>query len=897
MNTSDSLTEKRSRHNAKLHNGASIKKTILVTGGAGFVGSHLCERLQKQGHRVISLDNYFTGSRENHRVGVEYREGHTKDIEKLIPETPDIVYHLGEYSRVEQSVLEPEIVHDLNTVGTAAVVRFWQKKKCKLLYAGSSTKFGDGGATRHTSPYASTKAENTELVRDTGERERLPYAITYFYNVYGPRERSGVYGTVIEHFKRMYSAGAPCAIVNPGTQERNFTHVDDIVAGLVLAGEKGSGDEYGLGNESAFSIFDVANLFGFGKDIVMFPERPGNRMKSSLDTKKITALGWHTERSLPEYIAGFTKANSRGKSREKRILVFSTTMHPIAGLAEEAFAELAAALPDVSFDVVTTRFTRTPDTAPTQNITLHHVGFGTPFDKFLLPLLGALKGLELRNRHTYLFTWSLMASYATLAGVFLKTVVRVPLLVTLADHSLSDLPMVHRWLLSLMMSQADQVYGTHGVQEKDAMRAAGASLPRTSLGEGDAFANALRYAYADVIRRRQEKNEPHKKKILIFSLAYFPKHVGGAEIAIKEITDRIPPSDFEFHLITLRFEKDAPREEKIGAVTVHRVGGGSSYFSKIMYVPLAALKALSMNRIHKFDGLWAMMSYMLFPIMIMRSLGLRTPYALSLQEGDPFEHVFNRPHVAFLSPILKAGFRNASVIQAISTFLGTWAHTAGFRGSVEIIPNGADLTVLESSTQSSVDEVKDMLGKKMGDVFLITTSRLVHKNAVDNVLKALPLLAENVHFLILGIGSDEEKLRHEAKRLGVEARVKFLGFIEQSEIPKYLKASDIFIRPSRSEGMGNSFIEAMAAGLPVIATQEGGIADFLFDEKKNPDKPITGFAVTKDSPQEISEAVKNIMSHPEKVRAVVRTSQAMVREKYDWDLIARTIQQRVFERL
>ncbi len=482
--------------------GASMhKKTILVTGGAGFIGSHLCERLAALGHRVISLDNYFTGTRDNHVAGVEYREGHTKDIARHVPETPDLIYHLGEYARVEQSILEPDIVEDLNTRGTAGVVAFWKEKKCKLVYAGSSTKFGDDGKARYASPYAATKAANSELVKETGDREHLPYAITYFYNVYGPRERSGVYGTVIEQFKRMYESGAPCAVVSPGTQERNFTHVDDIVDALVLVGEKGRGDEYGLGNAKAFPIFGVASLFGFGDDIVMFPERAGNRMTSSLDTSKTESLGWSARRNLTEYIEAYKKRVARAQSREKRVLVFSTTMHPIAGLAEEAFAELARALPSVEFDVVTARFSRKGGTAPAPNITLHEVGFGIPFDKYLLPVLGPFAALSLWRKGKYLFTWSLMASYASLAGVAFKTLVRAPLLITLADHSLSELPPVHKALLSVMLSSADQVYGTEGAQEKDAMRAGGEALPRNTLGEGDAFANALRYAYADIIRK------------------------------------------------------------------------------------------------------------------------------------------------------------------------------------------------------------------------------------------------------------------------------------------------------------------------------------------------------------------------------------------------------------
>jgi glycosyltransferase involved in cell wall biosynthesis len=113
-------------------------------------------------------------------------------------------------------------------------------------------------------------------------------------------------------------------------------------------------------------------------------------------------------------------------------------------------------------------------------------------------------------------------------------------------------------------------------------------------------------------------------------------------------------------------------------------------------------------------------------------------------------------------------------------------------------------------------------------------------------------------------------------------------------MPKYLKACDIFIRASRSEGMGNSFVEAMAAGLPVVATQEGGIADFLFDEKRNPGMPITGWAVDKDSPAQIAAAIRDIIERPEKVRAVVATAKEMVIEKYDWDIVARDMREKVF---
>ena len=117
---------------------------VLVTGGAGFVGSHLIEALVKDpNNRVISLDNYFAGKKENHVDGCEYREGHTKDIATLVPEKVDVLYHLGEYSRVAPSLKEPDVVWDLNMQGTHGVLEYWRTHNPKLIYAGSSTRFAD----------------------------------------------------------------------------------------------------------------------------------------------------------------------------------------------------------------------------------------------------------------------------------------------------------------------------------------------------------------------------------------------------------------------------------------------------------------------------------------------------------------------------------------------------------------------------------------------------------------------------------------------------------------------------------------------------------------------------------------------------------------------------------
>lgn len=275
---------------------------ILVTGGAGFVGSNLCERLgQDPCNQVVSLDNYFTGSEANHVPNVTYIRGSTLDIEQLVDFTPDYIYHLGEYSRVEQSFDDVEKVWEFNKQGTFAVLQFCRKTGAKFIYAGSSTKFGDGGFGRDQSPYAWSKATNTELVVNYGVWFKISYAIVYFYNVYGKREiRMGKYATLIALFAEKMKNDERLTIVSPGTQKRNFTHVDDIIEGLILVGENGHGDDFGIGSRESFSILEVANLVG--GEIQMLPERKGNRMKADVVTSKTEALGWYPQRKLADYI-------------------------------------------------------------------------------------------------------------------------------------------------------------------------------------------------------------------------------------------------------------------------------------------------------------------------------------------------------------------------------------------------------------------------------------------------------------------------------------------------------------------------------------------------------------------------------------------------------------------
>lgn len=398
------------------------------------------------------------------------------------------------------------------------------------------------------------------------------------------------------------------------------------------------------------------------------------------------------------------------------------------------------------------------------------------------------------------------------------------------------------------------------------------------------------------------------KKVLIFSLNYYPRFIGGAEVAIKEITDRISPEEVEFHMVTLRFDSELPKVERIGNVTVHRIGLARKnpdiadlrkfplHLNKHLYQLLAAYTGLRLHRTYRFDGIWAMMAHACaIPAGIFKKLHSEVAYLLTLQEGDPPEYIERTMKPAW--PLFRQGFTSADALQPISNFLKEWGQRMGFRGEARVIPNAVDtahFAVTFSAEEIAVE--KSRLGKKEGDVFMVTTSRLVRKNAVDDVIRALPLLPRNVFFLIYGIGPDEEELRTLASELDVEKRARFMGQIGHPDMPRMLAACDIFIRPSRSEGMGNSFVEAFAASLPVIATQEGGIADFLFDENRNPGQGTTGWAVDADSPEQIATAVKGIMANPEKVAAVTRRAKELALSRYDWNLIAQDMRD-LFDRL
>lgn len=281
-------------------------KNILVTGGAGFIGTNLIKRLKADWPeaKIVSLDNYFTGKRENHIPGVKYIAGNTMNSHSLLANYSfDTVFHFGEYSRVHQSFEDIHMATDSIMGGTPRILELCREWNAKLIYSASSSKLGNGGQDENLSPYAWMKAKQVELIKNYGDWFGLEYQIGYFFNVYGPGQiMEGDYATVVGIFERQWRAGETLTVVSPGTQSRDFTHVDDIIEGVIKSAQyKEPNREWYLRSGVSRSILQVARMFS--DNLMMIPERKGERGHSALINNNTNELlDFNPKDRLKEYI-------------------------------------------------------------------------------------------------------------------------------------------------------------------------------------------------------------------------------------------------------------------------------------------------------------------------------------------------------------------------------------------------------------------------------------------------------------------------------------------------------------------------------------------------------------------------------------------------------------------
>jgi len=299
---------------------------VLVTGGAGFVGTNLIKRLLSDGHEVHSVDNYSTGFKENQQDGCTYHEFDISSKHLLgiyvdhgtypywRDNNYDVIFHLAALARIQPSFKNPHEVFEVNALGTQNILEWARKTNTPVIYAGSSSTHGD----HYANPYTFTKWQGELICKMYSEVYNLPTAICRFYNVYGPHQiLDGAYAAVIGIFESQYNAGKTLTVTGDGEQRRDFTHIEDIVDGLTKCMEamhgvvdmKFSGEIFELGRGKNYSINEIVEMFG-QDEVEYIAKRPGEmRVTLCESVKARELLDWNPKIDIRDYLEDFISEN------------------------------------------------------------------------------------------------------------------------------------------------------------------------------------------------------------------------------------------------------------------------------------------------------------------------------------------------------------------------------------------------------------------------------------------------------------------------------------------------------------------------------------------------------------------------------------------------------------
>ena len=275
---------------------------VIITGGAGFVGTNLCKKLLELGHQVTSIDNYNTGKVENHIEGVRYEDFNIKKVHSykwIYNQHPDVIFHLAAIARIQPSFDNPQDYFTTNANGTLKLADYCSKNNVPLIYAGSSSHHSG----KFSNPYTFSKDVGEDIIKLYQKHFNLKSSIARFYNVYGPYQLiEGGYTTLIGKWLNNIEKGLSCEIYGDGEKRRDFTHVDDIVDALIkIYNQQVYGYDFELGRGKNYSINEVAQIL---KITPVYKDNKPGETQATLANNILACglLAWQPKINLEDYI-------------------------------------------------------------------------------------------------------------------------------------------------------------------------------------------------------------------------------------------------------------------------------------------------------------------------------------------------------------------------------------------------------------------------------------------------------------------------------------------------------------------------------------------------------------------------------------------------------------------
>jgi len=442
---------------------------ILVTGGAGFIGSHLCEQLLKENHEVICLDAFYSGKKENieHLLSNKnfsfLKWDVRKPFDKKIQQV-DRIYHLACPASPLQYQFDPVLTLETALLGMSNVLKLARRLGARVLYTSTSEVYGDPlehpqkesywgnvDPLGQRACYDEGKRAAEALCKDYHNEFDVDVRIVRIFNTYGPRMMFND-GRVLSNFILQALSNQDITVHGDGMQTRSFCYVSDLVDGLIKRMEVKSKDwkPVNLGNPEERSIKDAAEKvieFTKSKSSLTFipyekiPERMGDPKQRCPDISRAKELvGWEP---LVPFAEGLEKTIDDFKKRminKSRVLVFSTTYFPLVGPSEKAVQEITKRMNDFDFDIITAKMDKNlPDFEKIDNVSIYRLGKGKSSDKFFLPLRSFLFARKLHKKYHYQKSWAIMASYGAVSAAFFQFFSRkVPFLLSIYEGNLSD---------------------------------------------------------------------------------------------------------------------------------------------------------------------------------------------------------------------------------------------------------------------------------------------------------------------------------------------------------------------------------------------------------------------------------------------------------------------------